>query len=235
MRALGVEVVEHGRDFDEAREHCETLAEEHGYRYVHSGNEPWLIAGVGTHTLEMLEQEPRLDTIIVPIGGGSGAAGACVVAKAIAPGCEVVGVQAEQAPAAFRSWQARAVVEDRMGTAAEGLATRVAFELPQTILWQHLDDFVLVGEEEIFEATRLMIEHTRNLVEGAAAAPLAAAHLERARGQVVLVLDEDLGAEQVVQRSVAVERRRSQVRRDAEPRIEHIGECRHVPIHRICV
>jgi threonine dehydratase len=175
MRALGVELVEHGRDFDEAREHCEALAEEHGYRYVHSGNEPWLIAGVGTHTLEALEQEPRLDAILVPIGGGSGAAGACIVAKAVAPGCEVIGVQAELAPAAFRSWRARAVVEEGMGTAAEGLATRVGFELPQSILWEHLDDFVLVGEDELRKATRLMIEHTRNLVESAGAAPLAAA------------------------------------------------------------
>jgi threonine dehydratase len=175
MRALGVELVEHGLDFDEAREHCEALAVEHGYRYVHSGNEPWLIAGVGTHTLEALEQEPRLDAIVVPIGGGSGAAGACIVAKAVSPGCEVIGVQAELAPAAFRSWHARGVVEDRMGTAAEGLATRVGFELPQSILWEHLDEFVLVGEDELREATRLMIEHTRNLVETAAAAPLAAA------------------------------------------------------------
>jgi threonine dehydratase len=175
MRALGVEVVEHGRDFDEAREHCEALAEERGYRYVHSGNEPWLIAGVGTHTLEALEQEPRLDAILVPIGGGSGAAGACIVAKAVAPGCEVIGVQAEYAPAAFRSWQARAVLEEAMSTAAEGLATRVGFELPQSILWEYLDDFVLVGEDELREAARLMIEHTRNLVETAGAAPLAAA------------------------------------------------------------
>jgi threonine dehydratase len=73
MRALGAELVEHGADFDDAREHCERLAEEHGYRYVHSGNEPYLIAGVGTHTLEALEQEPRLDVIIVPVGGGSAA------------------------------------------------------------------------------------------------------------------------------------------------------------------
>ena len=75
MRGLGAEIVEHGRDFDDAREHCEALAEEHGYRYVHSGNEPHLIAGVGTHTLEALERQPDLDVLIVPIGGGSGAAG----------------------------------------------------------------------------------------------------------------------------------------------------------------
>jgi threonine dehydratase len=174
MLGLGVEVVEHGRDFDEAREHCEALAEAHGYRYVHSGNEPWLIAGVGTATLEALEEE-RLDVLVVPIGGGSGAAGACIVAKAVAPGCRVIGVQSERAPAAYRSWTTRTIVEDRMVAEAEGLATRVGFELPQTILWEHLDDFVLVGEDELRDAMRLMIEHTRNLVELAGAAPLAAA------------------------------------------------------------
>ena len=85
IRALGAEIVEHGRDFDEAREYCERLAREQGLRYVHSGNEPHLIAGVGTHTLEILEQEPAVDAIVVPIGGGSGAAGACIVAKALSP------------------------------------------------------------------------------------------------------------------------------------------------------
>jgi threonine dehydratase len=174
MRALGAELVEHGRDFDEAREHCEALAAEHGYRYVHSGNEPLLIAGVGTHTLEILEQRPEVNTIVVPIGGGSGAAGACIVAKAVDPKIEVIGVQAAAAPAAYRSWQARALVSDEMNTAAEGLSTRVPFELPQSILWRYLDDFLLVSEDEIADATRLMIEHTRNLVEGAAASPLAA-------------------------------------------------------------
>lgn len=175
IRALGAAIVEHGRDFDEAREHCEHLAGVHGRRYVHSANEAYLIAGVATHTLEMLETEPQLDAIVVPIGGGSGAAGACVVAKAVRPQCEVIGVQAEAAPAAFHSWRTRSVQEDTMATAAEGLATRVGFELPQRILWEHLDDFVLVSESEIDEATRLMIGHTRNLVEGAGAAPLAAA------------------------------------------------------------
>ena len=71
IRGLGGEIVEYGRDFDDAREHCEALAQEHGYRYVHSGNEPHLIAGVGTHTLETLERQPDLDVLIVPIGGGS--------------------------------------------------------------------------------------------------------------------------------------------------------------------
>jgi threonine dehydratase len=175
MTSLGAEVIVHGEDFDAAREHCERLAAEHGYRYVHSGNEPNLIAGVGTETLEILEEQPDVDVIIVPIGGGSGAAGACIVAKAIRPEIEVIGVQSAAAPAAFRSWESRALVEDETATFAEGLATRVPFELPQQILWELLDDFVLVGEDELRQATRLMIEHTRNLVEPAGAAPLAAA------------------------------------------------------------
>jgi threonine dehydratase len=175
MRALGAELIEHGEDFDAAREHCERLAAEHGYRYVHSGNEPHLIAGVATETLEILEHRPDVDAIVVPIGGGSGAAGACIVATAVRPEIEVIGVQSDAAPTAFRSWQARAMLNGETSTHAEGLATRVAFELPQHILWEHLDDFVLVGEDEIRQATRLMIEHTRNLVEPAGAAPLAAA------------------------------------------------------------
>ena len=113
MRAQGAELIEHGEDFDAAREHCAALAEEHGYRYVHSGNEPLLIAGVGTETLEILEDRPDVDVIVVPIGGGSGAAGACVVAKAIRPEIEVIGVQSDAAPAAFRSWQARALLDGR--------------------------------------------------------------------------------------------------------------------------
>jgi threonine dehydratase len=175
MRALGAELIVQGKDFDAAREHCEGLAEEHGYRYVHSGNEPLLIAGVGTETLEIIEDRPDVEAIIVPIGGGSGAAGACIVAKSIRPEIEVIGVQSDAAPAAFRSWEARALLDGENATFAEGLATRVPFELPQQILWEHLDDFVLVSEDEIRHATRLMIEHTRNLVEPAGAAPLAAA------------------------------------------------------------
>ena len=174
MRALGAEVVSAGRDFDEAREQCEKLATEHGYRYVHSGNEPALIAGVATGTMEILDDQPDIEVIVVPVGGGSGAAGACVVAKAVRPSIEVIGVQSEAAPAAYRSWQAGTLVEDTTSTFAEGLATRTAFELPQRILRELLDDFVLVSEDALRTATRLMIEKTRNLVEPAGAAALAA-------------------------------------------------------------
>jgi len=173
MQGLGADVIFHGNDFDDAREHCERLAAEHGYRYVHSGNEPHLIAGVGTETLEIFDEQPDLDAIFVPIGGGSGAAGACVVAKSIRPQTQIIGVQSEAAPAAYRAWRERRLLEDSNATFAEGLATRTTFELPQQILWEQLDDFVLVSEDELRRATRLMIEHTRNLVEPAGAAAFA--------------------------------------------------------------
>jgi threonine dehydratase len=175
MQDLGAEIIVRGRDYDEAREYCEQLADDEGYRYVHSGNEPLLIAGVATGTLEILEEQPDIDVIVVPIGGGSGAAGTCIVVDSMRPQIQVIGVQSEAAPAAYRSWQTRQLVEDRMGTYAEGLATRTAFELPQRILWEHLDDFILVSDDEIRQAQRTIIEKTRNLVEAAGASPLAAA------------------------------------------------------------
>ena len=186
MRSMGAEVVEQGSDFDEAREQCAEFAAERGARYVHSGNEPLLIAGVGTATLELLESEPRLEVVIVPVGGGSGAAAASLVAKAVQPRIEVIGVQSEAAPAAYRAWRAGRLLEDEMHTFAEGLQTRVAFELPQRIMADQLDDFVLVSDDEIRRATLKLIELTRNLVEPAGAAPLAAAlrlraHLEGKR------------------------------------------------------
>jgi threonine dehydratase len=175
MKHLGAEILYHGCDFDEAREFCEELAAKERFRYVHSGNEPLLIAGVATAAFEVLEEQPDIDFLIVPLGGGSGAAGACITANQMNPKVKVIAVQSEAAPAAYRSWKERRLVEDRMATWAEGLATRTAFELPQKILWERLNDFVLVSEEEIRQATLLMIEKTRNLVEGAGAASLAAA------------------------------------------------------------
>jgi threonine dehydratase len=174
MRALGAEVVLHGRDFDEAREHCEQLAARHGYRYIHSGNEPDLVAGVATYTLEILEARPDTEVIVVPVGGGSGAAGACVAAKAVRRSVEVIGVQSEAAQAAYRSWRSGTLAEAANSTFAEGLATGTAFELPQRIMRELLDDFTLVSEDALRDATRLMISKTRNLVEPAGAAALAA-------------------------------------------------------------
>ena len=190
MQALGAEVVFAGRDFDEAREHCEQQAAEHGYRYVHSGNEPQLIAGVATYTLEILQAQPDTDVIVVPVGGGSGAAGACVVAKTVRPSIEVIAVQSQAAPAAYRSWRAGRLVQAENATFAEGLSTGTAFELPQQILRDQLDDFVLVSEDALQSATRLMIEKTRNLTEAAGAAALAAVRSspERFAGRNVAIV-----------------------------------------------
>jgi threonine dehydratase len=175
MRELGATVNLVGASYDEARVACEQLAAADGYRYIHSGNEPLLIAGVATHTLEILTEQPRIDVIVVPIGGGSGAAGACIVAKAINPEIVVIGVQSEAAPAAYSSWRDGRPVEVVAKTWAEGLATATAFELPQRIMRRLLDDFALVSEESITEAVRILLARARLLVEGAGAAPLAAA------------------------------------------------------------
>jgi threonine dehydratase len=175
IAGLGAELVVGGADFDGAREHAEALAAEHGYRYVHSGDEPHLIAGVATETLEILEERPDVEVVIVPVGGGSGAAGACIAAKAVDPAIRVIGVQSDAAPAAHHSWRERREIRVPIRTTAEGLSTGVPFALPQQILRAHLDDFVLVSDERIRAAQRHMIEATRNLVEAAGAAPLAAA------------------------------------------------------------
>ncbi len=191
MRDFGAEVIFHGADFDESREHCERLARETGARYVHSANEPLLVAGVAPHTLEIFEEEPEVEVVYVAVGGGSGAAGACLVAKTVNPRARVVGVQAEKAPAAHDSWRARRLLEAGMETEAEGLATRTAFELTQRMLWEMLDDFVLVSEEEIRQAVRLYAEAARTLSEGAGAAALAGAlktRTEFAGRTVALVL-----------------------------------------------
>src|SRR5437763_14804476 len=181
MQGMGAEVVFHGVNFDQSKLLCETLAHAHGYRYIHSGNEPLLIAGVATEALEMLEDEPGLEVIIVPIGGGSGAAGVSIVAHAVNPHIQVIGVQSEASPAAYETWRQRRLVEAPNRTFAEGLATGVAFELPQKIIQELLYDFMLVSEEEIMHSMVWMIERAHTLAEGAGAASLAAAYHMRDR------------------------------------------------------
>ena len=176
MRHYGATIVEHGVDYDEAREECERRAAVTGVRYVHSGNEPYLIAGVGTAALEVLEERPDVDVLIVPIGGGSGAAGACIVAKQLRPTVRVIGVQSSGAPAAYLSWRdRRPQVAGPIRTFAEGLATRTSFDLPQRILIDLLDDFVLVEDEDLYQAMRLLLVAGHQLAEGAGAAATAAA------------------------------------------------------------
>jgi threonine dehydratase len=176
MRAFGAEVREVGRDFDEAREYVEAVQRENGLRYVHSANEPHLISGVATYALEIFEALPDPDVILVPIGGGSGACGCALVRTFLGKRTEVIGVQAEGADAFTRSWRTGTrVTGDRIATFAEGMATRVTFDLTFSILREHLDDIVTLSEEELMDGVRLALRTSHNLAEGAGAAALAAA------------------------------------------------------------
>ena len=190
VEAIRAEIRVHGRDFDDARSYCEQAAAEEGLRYISSGDEPDLIAGVATETLEILEEQPEVEMIFVPVGGGSGAAGACLVAKTLNPQIRVIGVQSARAPAAYLTWRHRRWMEAPMETLAEGLATRRPFMLPQRILWEKLDDFILVDDEELVEGVRLYLEKAKTLAEPAGAAPLAAALRlrEQIRGKTIALI-----------------------------------------------
>ena len=191
MRRLGAEVVLKGRDYDEAREWAEVEAQQKGYRYVHAANEPLLIAGVATASLEIMESLPHVQAILVPIGGGSGISGHCVVAKAISPRVQVIGVQAEKAPSVYLSWKnGRRTETSEASTWAEGLATRTPFDLTLRIIQVHVEEIVLVSEEELRQGVRLLLEAAHQLAEGAGAAPAAAAQKlkDRLRGQTVVLI-----------------------------------------------
>jgi threonine dehydratase len=176
MRAFGATVKEVGADFDAAREHVEHLERTTGLRYVHSANEPRLIAGVATYALEIFEQLPSADVILVPIGGGSGACGCALVRSFLGRRAEVIGVQAAGADAFTRAWRSGTRVENTaIATFAEGLATRTTFDLTFGILKAQLDDVVTLTEDELRDGVRIALRTTHNLAEGAGAASLAAA------------------------------------------------------------
>jgi threonine dehydratase len=195
MRAFGARLVEQGRDFDEAREAVEQLATEENLRYVHSANEPLLINGVGTYALEILESLERrgaqADAIFVPIGMGSGLCGVITAFRALSPATKIFGVQAEGAPSNYLSWQAGHIVTTpEANTFAEGIATRAPAALTFEIIKRGVDEIVLVSDEELREAIRLLWRTTHNLVEGAGAAATAATLKlrERLQGQTVVTV-----------------------------------------------
>lgn len=180
IRAFGAVLEEGGRDFDEARERCEQRAASTGARYVHSADEPLLIAGVGTYALELFEDLPDVDVIFVSLGGGSGACGLITVRNALGSNARIVAVGASKADAVYRSWKGPdRVVGTSAETFAEGVATRVSFDLPFSIYKDHLDDFILLSEEELAAGVRMALKTTHNLAEGAGAAALAAAYQQR--------------------------------------------------------
>ena len=190
MQSLGAELIFHGRVFDEASEYADRLAREEGYRCVHAVNEPLLVAGVGTQTLEIIEDLPDVQAVFVPMGGGSGVAGACVVAKAIAPTIQVLAVQSDAAPAGYLSWKQGQLVQAPMQTFAEGVATGVGFELPQSIIRHLLDDFILVSDYDIRYAIGLLIEKSHTMAEGAGATATAGAlkHQQEIVGKKVAIV-----------------------------------------------
>ncbi len=184
MRALGADVIFAGSNYEECKIHAETMAQEPGVRYISAGNEPLLIPGVATYALELMERAPELDAVFVPIGGGSGASGCCLAGHAINPALKVIGVQSSHAPAVYQSWKSGQLqTTSSADTFAEGLATLSAFELTIDFLRAQLDDFVLVDDQQLRAAIRLLYHHTHNVAEGAGAAALAAAWANREKFQ----------------------------------------------------
>ena len=172
MRAWGATLVEEGRDYDESVQAMLRLARDAGRVVAHSTNDPRIIAGAGTMTLEILEQsrDAEIDALVLAVGGGSQAVGALTVAKQLAPELEVYGVQAAGAAAQFDSWHAGTPrTTERADTFAEGVATRSTYELTFSALLEGLTDFVTVTDAEIAEGIRLILSTTHNLVEGAGA------------------------------------------------------------------
>lgn len=175
LRRMGVRVEQHGADFDEACRWAEQQAADEGYRFIHPGNEPDIIAGRGTAGLEVMEELPETDVVINPVGGGSSAAAYCLTVGKLL-GADVVGVQAEGADAVTRAWNGGELeVQDSADTFADGLSTQTPFWLPLQVLREHLDEMVLVDDDELRQGIYDLLADDSILAEGAAAAGVAAA------------------------------------------------------------
>ncbi len=184
MEAMGGELHTHGNDFDEAFAEARARSANEGLRFVHVANDPMLIAGVGTYAMEIVQDLPDVDAVIVPVGGGSGLAGVTITMRALRPDVRIIAVQSERANALARSIRSGKLetTPDRADTFADGLATRSAFEIPFEIVKDHVDEIVEVTEEEMKKAVRVALETTHNVAEGAAAAAYAAA--EKLKGSL---------------------------------------------------
>ena len=181
MRALGAELIEHGDDFQAAREEAMRAAAGSGLIAVPAFHRD-LVSGVATYGLELLTARPDLDVLYVPIGQGSGICGCIAARDALGLKTEIVGVQASGAPAYALSFAAgHAVVTDASDTLADGVATRAPDEQALAIIRAGAARIVLVDDDEIAAAIRAYWTDTHNLAEGAGAAPLAAALKERGR------------------------------------------------------
>lgn len=171
----GAEVIRHGKNYDEAYFKALEIQKEKKAVFVHPFNDPFVIAGQGTIGLELLEDVPNIDSIIVPIGGGGLISGISIAAKTLKPNIKIVGVQSEGAPAVYLSWKAGKIVEvDSIKTVADGLAARKPLELTFRIIKQYVDDILLVSDEEIGEAVLALLNWAHVLAEPSGAASSAA-------------------------------------------------------------
>ncbi|MGQ9485900.1 MAG: threonine ammonia-lyase [Desulfosoma sp.] len=191
IASYGAQLIIKGADFYEAQDYCEELAENAGYYYLRQGNDPHLIAGTAVMGLEIFEELPEVDTILMPIGGGTGCAALATVIRGINPRVELIGVQAHNVPSFYESWKRKEKVTVPMKhTVADGLAARSVFEVPFLLLKDVVSDVVLLTEEELLEGVRMALRYTHNLAEVAGAAALAAAYKIRDRlaGKKVVVV-----------------------------------------------
>lgn len=180
MRGLGARLIEEGHDYDASAAAVERLVGEEGLHVVHSTNDPAVVAGAGTMTLETLEEEPGVEALVFSVGGGSQAVGGLTVARELRPGLPVYAVQAAGAAAIHDAWHlGRPVSLPTARTFADGLATRNTYPFTFGALREGLTGFVTVSEDEIAEAVRLALASTHTLVEGAGAAGLAALQVLR--------------------------------------------------------
>jgi threonine dehydratase len=182
-RAHGARVVLHGGNYDEAYAEARRLEQVEQLTFIHPFDDPEVIAGQGTIALEVLEQEPGLDAIVVPIGGGGLVSGVAVAAKALKPGLRIVGVETEALPSMLQAVEAgRPVTLEAANTIADGIAVKRAGDLTFEHVRKWVDDIVTVSEEEIASAILYLLEREKTVVEGAGAVGVAALMQRKIRG-----------------------------------------------------
>jgi threonine dehydratase len=174
-RGYGAEVVLHGTIWDEANDRAKALVRERGYTYIHPFDDLQLIAGQGTLGLEIVRDWPDVDVIVVPIGGGGLISGVAMAAKAVKPSVKIVGVESSGAPGMRDSVRAGAVVTlDRVDCVIDGLRVKRVGETTFEVVRRYVDEIVTLPDEQIFDAMIWIMSHAKLVVEGAAAAPVAA-------------------------------------------------------------
>ncbi|WP_290818402.1 threonine ammonia-lyase [Halovivax sp.] len=178
-RNYGADVVLHGADYDEAAERAHEIEREEDRTYVHAFDDEYVMAGQGTIGLEILEDCPDVDTVVVPIGGGGLISGIAAAVKGENPDVRVIGVQAEGASSAAPSLEKGELIElDGVETIADGIATRTVGETTFEHIREYVDEIVTVSDAQIAVAMVYLLERSKTMVEGAGAVPLAATIFE---------------------------------------------------------